>query len=197
MKKKSISDVDVRGQRVFCRVDFNVPLEGGKVADDTRIRAALPTIRHLAERGAKVILASHLGRPKGQVKEELRLTPVAGRLSELLEKPVEKADEVIGPSVAERVARLAEGQILLLENVRFHPGEEKNDPELAKAFAELADLYVNDAFGAAHRAHASTEGIARHLPAVAGFCCSGSSKCWARPWSRRRDPSRRSSAEPR
>ncbi len=169
MKKKSISDVDVRGQRVFCRVDFNVPLEGGKVADDTRIRAALPTIRHLTERGAKVILASHLGRPKGQVKEELRLTPVAGRLSELLEKPVEKADEVIGPSVAERVARLAEGQILLLENVRFHPGEEKNDPELAKAFAKLADLYVNDAFGAAHRAHASTEGIARHLPAVAGF----------------------------
>jgi phosphoglycerate kinase len=169
VKKKSISDVDVRGQRVFCRVDFNVPLEGGKVADDTRIRAALPTIRHLAERGAKVILASHLGRPKGQVKEELRLTPVAGRLSELLEKPVEKADEVIGPSVAERVARLAEGQILLLENVRFHPGEEKNDPELAKAFAKLADLYVNDAFGAAHRAHASTEGIARHLPAVAGF----------------------------
>ena len=169
MKKKTISDVDVRGQRVFCRVDFNVPLEGGKVADDTRIRAALPTIRHLAERGAKVILASHLGRPKGQVKEELRLTPVAERLSELLEKPVEKADDVIGPSVAERVSRLAEGQILLLENVRFHPGEEKNDPELAKAFAELADLYVNDAFGAAHRAHASTEGIARHLPAVAGF----------------------------
>ncbi|WP_460417077.1 phosphoglycerate kinase [Planifilum fimeticola] len=169
MKKKTISDVDVRGQRVFCRVDFNVPLEGGKVADDTRIRAALPTIRHLAERGAKVILASHLGRPKGQVKEELRLTPVAERLSELLEKPVEKADDVIGPSVAERVSRLAEGQILLLENVRFHPGEEKNDPELAKAFAELVDLYVNDAFGAAHRAHASTEGIARHLPAVAGF----------------------------
>ncbi|MFS8512877.1 MAG: phosphoglycerate kinase [Planifilum fulgidum] len=169
MKKKSITDVDVRGKRVFCRVDFNVPLEGGKVADDTRIRAALPTIRHLTERGAKVILASHLGRPKGQVKEELRLTPVAERLSELLEKPVEKADDVIGPSVAERAARLAEGQILLLENVRFHPGEEKNDPELAKAFAELADLYVNDAFGAAHRAHASTEGIARHLPAVAGF----------------------------
>jgi len=169
VKKKSIADVDVRGKRVFCRVDFNVPLEGGRVADDTRIRAALPTIRHLTERGAKVILASHLGRPKGQVKEELRLTPVAGRLSELLGKPVDKADEVIGPSVTERVARLEEGQILLLENVRFQPGEEKNDPDLAKAFADLADLYVNDAFGAAHRAHASTEGIARHLPAVAGF----------------------------
>jgi phosphoglycerate kinase len=169
VNKKSISDVDVWGKRVFCRVDFNVPLEGGKVADDTRIRAALPTIQHLVKRGAKVILASHLGRPKGQVKEELRLTPVADRLSELLKQPVEKVDEVIGPVVTERVNRLTEGQILLLENVRFHPGEEKNDPDLAKAFAELADLYVNDAFGAAHRAHASTEGIARHLPAVAGF----------------------------
>lgn len=167
--KQSISDVDVRGKRVFCRVDFNVPLQEGRVADDTRIRAALPTIRHLMERGARVILASHLGRPKGQVKEELRLTPVADRLSELLGQPVEKVDEVIGPAVTERVARLKEGQILLLENVRFHPGEEKNDPELARAFADLADLYVNDAFGAAHRAHASTEGIARHLPAVAGF----------------------------
>lgn len=169
VNKKSISDVDVWGKRVFCRVDFNVPLEGGKVADDTRIRAALPTIQHLVKRGAKVILASHLGRPKGQVKEELRLTPVADRLSELLKQPVEKVDEVIGPVVTERVNRLTEGQILLLENVRFHPGEEKNDPDLAKAFAELADLYVNDAFGAAHRAHASTEGIAHHLPAVAGF----------------------------
>src|SRR5690606_6835503 len=167
--KQSISDVDVRGKRVFCRVDFNVPLQEGRVADDTRIRAALPTIRHLMERGARVLLASHLGRPKGQVKEELRLTPVADRLSELLGQPVEKVDEVIGPAVTERVARLKEGQILLLENVRFHPGEEKNDPELARAFADLADLYVNDAFGAAHRAHASTEGIARHLPAVAGF----------------------------
>ncbi|TCW39081.1 phosphoglycerate kinase [Laceyella sacchari] len=169
MHKKSVKDVDVRGKRVFCRVDFNVPMENGQITDDTRIRAALPTIQTLVEQGAKVILASHLGRPKGKVVEEMRLTPVAARLSELLGKPVAKVDEVVGAEVEARVSGLADGEVLLLENVRFEPGEEKNDPELAKAFANLADLYVNDAFGAAHRAHASTAGIAEHLPAVAGL----------------------------
>ncbi|ALS24375.1 MULTISPECIES: phosphoglycerate kinase [Paenibacillus] len=169
MSKKSIRDVEVSGKRVFVRVDFNVPLENGKITDDTRIRETLPTIRYLTERGAKVILASHMGRPKGQVVEELRLTPAAERLSELLGKPVAKANEAIGDAVKAQVAKLKDGDVLLLENVRFYPGEEKNDPELAKAFAELADLYVNDAFGAAHRAHASTEGIAHHLPAVSGL----------------------------
>ena len=169
MSKKSIKDIQVKGKRVFCRVDFNVPMQDGKVSDDTRIRAALPTISYLVEQGAKVILASHLGRPKGQVVEELRLTPVGKRLSELLGKDVRKVDEAYGESVLEEVKKLADGDILLLENVRFYPGEEKNDPELSKAFAELADVYVNDAFGAAHRAHASTEGIAHFLPAVSGF----------------------------
>jgi phosphoglycerate kinase len=169
MNKKSVRDVDVAGKRVFVRVDFNVPLENGRITDDTRIRETLPTIRHLIERGAKIILASHLGRPKGQVVEELRLTPVAQRLSELLGKPVQKADDLVGDAVKAKVDQLQPGDVLLLENVRFHPGEEKNDPELAKALAELAELYVNDAFGAAHRAHASTEGIAHHLPAVAGL----------------------------
>ncbi|MEH7107792.1 phosphoglycerate kinase [Bacillus sp. JJ1764] len=169
MNKKSVKDVDLKGKRVFCRVDFNVPMQEGKITDETRIRAALPTIQYLIEQGAKVILASHLGRPKGKVVEEMRLTPVAGRLSELLGKEVKKADEAYGESVKALIDTMNEGDVLLLENVRFYPGEEKNDPELAKAFAELADLYVNDAFGAAHRAHASTEGIAHHLPAVSGF----------------------------
>lgn len=169
MNKKSVKDVTVKGQRVFCRVDFNVPMKDGQVTDDTRIRAALPTIQYLQEQGAKVILASHLGRPKGQVVEEMRLTAVAKRLSELLGKEVKKTDEAYGESVKAEIATLGEGDVLLLENVRFYPGEEKNDPELAKAFAELADLYVNDAFGAAHRAHASTEGIAHYIPAVSGF----------------------------
>ncbi|MEK4949236.1 phosphoglycerate kinase [Bacillus sp. FSL W8-1127] len=169
MNKKTIKDVDVKGKRVFCRVDFNVPMKDGNITDDTRIRAALPTIQYLSENGAKVILASHLGRPKGQVVEEMRLTPVAKRLSELLHKDVRKTNESYGDEVKAEIAKMEDGDILLLENVRFHPGEEKNDPELAKAFAELADIYVNDAFGAAHRAHASTEGIAKHLPAVAGF----------------------------
>ncbi|MCA1033798.1 MULTISPECIES: phosphoglycerate kinase [Bacillaceae] len=169
MNKKSVKDIDLKGKRVFCRVDFNVPMKDGSITDETRITAALPTIQYLTEQGAKVILASHLGRPKGQAVEELRLTPVAKRLSELLGKDVKKADEAYGEAVQGLVSEMAEGDVLLLENVRFYPGEEKNDPELAKAFAELADVYVNDAFGAAHRAHASTEGIAHHLPAVSGL----------------------------
>ncbi|MED3622808.1 phosphoglycerate kinase [Neobacillus thermocopriae] len=169
MNKKSVRDVDVKGKRVFCRVDFNVPMQDGKITDDTRIRAALPTIQYLMDQGAKVILASHLGRPKGKVVEEMRLTPVALRLSELLGKEVKKTEEAYGESVKAVIETMNNGDVLLLENVRFYPGEEKNDPELAKAFAELADIYVNDAFGAAHRAHASTEGIAHHLPAVSGF----------------------------
>jgi len=169
MNKQSVRDIDVAGKKVFVRVDFNVPLENGSITDDTRIRETLPTIRFLIDKGAKVILASHMGRPKGQVVDELRLTPAAVRLSELLGKPVAKADEAIGDAVKAQIAKLNSGDVLLLENVRFYPGEEKNDPELAKAFAELADVFVNDAFGAAHRAHASTEGIAHHLPAVSGL----------------------------
>lgn len=169
MNKKTLKDIEVKGKKVFCRVDFNVPMKDGQVTDETRIRAALPTIQYLMEQGAKVILASHLGRPKGQAVEELRLNAVAKRLEELLGKKVAKTDEAYGDTVKAEIEKMAEGDVLVLENVRFYPGEEKNDPELAKAFAELADVYVNDAFGAAHRAHASTEGIAHHLPAVAGF----------------------------
>lgn len=169
MAKKTVKDIDVKGKKVFVRVDFNVPMQDGKVTDDTRIRAALPTIEYLIEEGAKVILASHLGRPKGQVVEELRLTAAGERLSELLGKPVRKVDEAYGEAVKAEIAKMEDGDVLLLENVRFYPGETKNDPELAKAFAELADIYVNDAFGTAHRAHASTEGVAHHLPAVSGF----------------------------
>ncbi|QHV43889.1 phosphoglycerate kinase [Bacillus cereus] len=169
MNKKSIRDVDLKGKRVFCRVDFNVPMKEGKITDETRIRAALPTIQYLVEQGAKVILASHLGRPKGQVVEEMRLTPVAARLGELLGKDVKKADEAFGPAAQEMVAAMNEGDVLVLENVRFYAGEEKNDAELAKEFAALADIFVNDAFGAAHRAHASTAGIADYLPAVSGL----------------------------
>lgn len=167
--KKSVREIEVTGKKVFVRVDFNVPLENGKITDDTRIRETLPTIQYLIDKGAKVILASHLGRPNGEVVEELRLTPVAARLAELLGKSVAKADESMGEAVKSQVAQLNNGDVLLLENVRFYPGEEKNDAELAKSFAELADLYINDAFGAAHRAHASTEGIAHYLPAVSGL----------------------------
>ncbi|GGH76036.1 phosphoglycerate kinase [Pullulanibacillus pueri] len=170
MAKQSIRDIDLNGKTVFCRVDFNVPLDGQTITDDTRIRAAIPTIQYLIEQNAKVILASHLGRPKGEVKEELRLDPVAKRLSDLLGKTVIKTDQVIGQEVEKAVQEAQLGDVILIENVRFEPGEEKNDPALAKAFAALADVYVNDAFGAAHRAHASTEGVAQYLkPAVAGL----------------------------
>ncbi|MFB4158870.1 phosphoglycerate kinase [Geomicrobium sp. JSM 1781026] len=169
MNKKTISDHDLQGKTVFCRVDFNVPMDGTTVTDDTRIRAALPTIEALQKAGAKIILASHLGRPKGEVVEGLRMNPVAERLNELVGGGVQKVDHVVGESVQEAASALSEGEVLLIENVRFEPGEEKNDAELAKAFAQLADVYVNDAFGAAHRAHASTEGIAHHLPSAAGL----------------------------
>jgi len=170
LAKKTVADLDVAGKKVFLRVDFNVPLdEKGNITDDTRIRASLPTINYLIQKRAKVIIVSHLGRPKGKVVEELRLTPVANRLSELLGREVKKAPGCIGEEVEKMVADLKEGEVLLLENVRFCPGEEKNDPEFAKKLASLADIYVNDAFGTAHRAHASTEGVAHFLPAVAGF----------------------------
>lgn len=167
--KKTIRDTDVKGKRVLVRVDFNVPLDDGKVADDTRIRAALPTIQYLVEQGAIVILMSHLGRPKGKVREELRLTPVAERLAELLGRPVTMAVDCVGEEVETAVDRLRPGDVLLLENLRFHPGEEANDPEFVSRLASLGEVYVNDAFGTAHRAHASTEGVAHRLPAVAGF----------------------------
>jgi len=170
MEKKTLKDIDVSGKRVLVRADFNVPLdESGHITDDRRIRAALPTIRYLREQGAKVILCSHLGRPKGKVVETLRLTPVAERLSELLGVEVRKADDCIGASVASLVAAMKPGDVVLLENLRFHEEETANDPGFAKQLASLADVYVNDAFGTAHRAHASTEGVTRFLPAVAGF----------------------------
>ena len=169
MTKKTIRDIDLKGKKAFVRVDFNVPMKDQQITDETRIQAALPTIKELIEAGAIVILASHLGRPNGEVVEELRLTPVATRLSELLGKEVVKADESYGETVKEQISKLSEGDVILLENVRFNPGEEKNDAELAKSYAELADVFVNDAFGAAHRAHASTEGIAHYIPAVSGL----------------------------
>jgi phosphoglycerate kinase len=167
--KKTIQDLDVASKRVLVRADFNVPLEGSKVADDTRIRAALPTIQHLVGQKARVILCSHLGRPGGKVVEELRLDPVADTLSDLLSQDIGKVDDCIGPEVKEAVDALEPGDVLLLENTRFHPGEKANDPAFAAKLASIADIYVNDAFGTAHRAHASTEGVAHHLPAVAGL----------------------------
>ena len=169
MAKRSLDDLDVAGRRVLVRADLNVPISDGAVGDDTRVRAALPTLRALMERGARVIVVSHLGRPKGGPSPELSLAPVAARLGELLGQPVRLADAVVGPSVAAAVGALAPGEALLLENVRFEPGEEANDPALARALASLADVYVNDAFGTAHRAHASTVGIAAHLPSCAGY----------------------------
>ncbi|HEX9967059.1 MAG TPA: phosphoglycerate kinase [Solirubrobacterales bacterium] len=167
--KQSVREAEVAGKRVLVRVDFNVPLDGGEVTDDTRIRAALPTIELLRERGAALVLVSHLGRPKGKVVAELSLRPVARRLSELLDAEVELAPAVRGEQVESLASGLSGGDVLLLENVRFEPGETEDDPELAAALAGLADLYVNDAFGAAHRAHASTEGVAHRLPGYAGL----------------------------
>jgi phosphoglycerate kinase len=169
MDFKTVRDVDVNGRRVFVRADLNVPLDDGRITDDTRIRASLPTLVHLLERGAAVILASHLGRPKGKVNDALRLKPVADRLSQLLGRPVRMTGDALGPGVQVAVGKLRPGDLLLLENLRFHAEEEANDPDFAKSLASLADLYVNDAFGAAHRAHASTEGITHHLPAVGGL----------------------------
>ncbi|MFH1906954.1 MAG: phosphoglycerate kinase, partial [Chloroflexota bacterium] len=167
--KKTIRDIDVAGKRVLVRVDFNVPIKDGVVGDDTRIRAALPTLEYLLEQGAALILCSHLGRPKYGPDARYSLRPVATHLGKLLGKPLAFAEDCIGP-VAEKAAKALEpGEILLLENTRFHPEEEKNNPEMARQLAALADIYVNDAFGSAHRAHASTEGVAKFLPAVAGF----------------------------
>jgi phosphoglycerate kinase len=166
--KASVRDADVEGKRVLVRADLNVPLERGEVTDDTRIRASLPTIELLRDRGAGVVLISHLGRPKG-VDPDLSMAPVGKRLGELLEGPVKLAPAVIGDEVSAMASELSPGEVLLLENSRFEQGETKNDPELAEALAGLADLYVNDAFGSAHRAHASTEGVAHHLPAYAGL----------------------------
>lgn len=170
MNKKTIEDIDVRGKRVLVRVDFNVPMdENGNITDDRRIRAALPTIQYLIKNNAKVILMSHLGRPKGEFVPKYSLAPVAKHLSNLLGQEVIMAKDVIGESAKNAVAGMKEGQVVLLENVRFHKEETKNDPEFAKALAQLGDIYVNDAFGSAHRAHASTEGVAHYLPAVAGY----------------------------
>ncbi|MBA2634569.1 MAG: phosphoglycerate kinase [Chloroflexi bacterium] len=169
MDAQTVRDVDVEGRRVFVRADLNVPIEDGRITDDSRIRASLPTIVYLLERGATVILASHLGRPKGKVNDALRLKPIADRLSQLLGRPVRMTGDALGPGVQVAVDKLRAGDLLLLENLRFHAAEEANDDEFARSLAGLADLYVNDAFGAAHRAHASTEGITHHLPAVAGL----------------------------
>jgi phosphoglycerate kinase len=167
--KKTVKDIDVQNKRVLVRVDFNVPLKKGRVTDDTRIRASVPTIEYLIEQGATVILCSHLGRPKGQVQDDLKLDPVAERLSEILGRKVTKLDDCFGPEVEAAVGELKPGDVCLLENTRFHEGEKKNDPQLAEGLARLADVFVNDAFAAAHRAHASTEGVGRILPAAAGL----------------------------
>jgi len=167
--KKTVEDLDLQGKKVLVRVDFNVPIKDGTVGDDTRIRAALPTIEYLLEHGAAVILCSHLGRPKGKVQPEFSLRPVADHLSKLIDKPVAFSEECIGPVAEQAAEALKPGDVLVLENTRFYAGETNNDPEMAKQLAALADLYVNDAFGSAHRAHASTEGVANYLPAVAGF----------------------------
>src|SRR5919108_3501628 len=169
MNKKTVKDIDLKGKRVLMRVDFNVPMQDSKVTDDKRIKASLPTIKYILDQGASLILMSHLGRPKGSPDPEFSLRPAAEVLSSQLGIPVKMAPDTIGPEVDAMAKKLKPGEVLMLENTRFHKGEEKNDPELAKQMAALADVYVNDAFGSAHRAHSSTEGVARFLPAVSGF----------------------------
>jgi phosphoglycerate kinase len=169
MDKKTVRDVDVQGKRVFLRADLNVPIDDGRITDDMRIRASLPTIVYLLERGATVILASHLGRPKGKVNDAMRMKPVADRLAQLLGRPVRMTGDALGAGVQVAIDKLRPGDMLMLENLRFHADEEANGPEFAKALASFADLYVDDAFGSAHRAHASTEGITHFLPSVAGL----------------------------
>ncbi|HEU5087515.1 MAG TPA: phosphoglycerate kinase, partial [Roseiflexaceae bacterium] len=169
MAKQTIRDIDWNGKRALVRVDFNVPLEAGAITDDTRIRAAVPTIKYLLEHGASVVLMSHLGRPKNKIVEDLRLTPVARRLGELLHTTVKTVPATTGPEAEQAAKALKPGEVLMLENTRFDPREEANDPSMADELARLGDVYVNDAFGAAHRAHASTEGVARKLPAVSGL----------------------------
>lgn len=170
MNKKTVKDIDLKGKKVFVRCDFNVPMdENQNITDNTRIVAALPTIKYLLEQNCKIILASHLGRPKGEVKPEFSLKPVAKELSRLLDKEVIMANDVIGEDATSKATNLKEGEIMLLENVRFHREETDNDPEFAKKLASMAEIFVNDAFGAAHRAHASTAGIAAYIPAVSGF----------------------------
>jgi phosphoglycerate kinase len=171
MSKKTVEDIDVKGKKVLLRVDFNVPLNinTGAISDDSRIRASLPTIKYLVDHKAKVIICSHLGRPEGKVVENLRMAPIAQRLSQLMDLPVSTASDCVGQGVESQAGALKEGDILLLDNLRFHPEEEANDDGFARKLARLADIYVNDAFGTAHRAHASTVGVAKYLPAVAGF----------------------------
>ncbi len=170
MAKKTVKDIDVSGKKVLVRVDFNVPLDKeGQITDDTRIRAALPTINYLLEQNARVILMSHLGRPKGEPDDKLRMDPVAARLQELLGRPVVKVDDCTGQEPRDAVEAMGNGDVVLLENLRFHAGEKKNDQNFARQLAELGDIYVNDAFGTAHRAHASTQGVTNYLPGLAGF----------------------------
>ncbi len=170
-RKKTVEDVDLNGKTVLMRVDYNVPFHPGatEISDDSRIRASIPTINYLLERNCRLVLCSHIGRPKGQVVEEMRMEPTSRRLSELMSKKVAQAEDCVGPVVEDAVRALAPGEVLVLENLRFHCGEEANDPDFARSLASLADVYVDDAFGTAHRAHASTEGVTRYLPSVAGF----------------------------
>jgi phosphoglycerate kinase len=169
MNKKTVKDIDLKGKRVLMRVDFNVPMQDGQVTDDKRIKASLPTIKYILDQGTSLILMSHLGRPKGGPEPEFSLRPAADVLSSHLSVPVKMAPDTVGPEVEKMANDLKPGEVLMLENTRFHKGEEKNDLELAKQMAALADVYVNDAFGSAHRAHSSTEGVAQFLPAVSGF----------------------------